>query len=888
MDTNMGAVGSFHAPVTITGPAPSGGSPGGAADDVGPTVPGTSDRPARTTLHVTGNEGAAGFFYGSSVHVYAAGTDNARVVSGWPRRFGVVPALAACRQRRQADEDLLAAATDGSTVVLCQVLSGLGGVGKTQLAADFAERRWRDGAVDLLMWVTAGSRLAVLNAYSAAAADLTGVESADPAEGAARLLAWLAEPHGRRWLVVLDDLAAPGDMAGLWPPGTAGGRVLVTTRRRDAALAAQGRRVVDVGLFTPEEAHQYLREKLGDDSALLDEPEELAADLGHLPLALAQAAAYLLDRGLTCAGYRRRFAERRRKLADLVPETEALPDDQTATIAVTWSLSIDAADRLAPAGQARPLLRLASFLNPNGVPLTVFDAAACGAYLGGIGPQPSTEDILDGLHNLQRLSLLTIEGDVVRVHGLVQRATRDTLPPEQTRTVAQAAADALTQVWRNNYRTPREEEGLRANAEMLLEHTGDLLWQPGAHPVLFNVGASLAGQGHVHAAVTYWSGLWGTARRLLGPDHPDTLSTRHCLAGSRGLAGDHVGAVTAYHELLLDDQRVYGADHPDVLRTRANLGYWHGLAGDHDVAATILAEVLADQLRVLGPDHEVTLATRHNLARVRAESGDHPNAIAQYERLLPDQSRILGHRHRQTIATRNNLATLLAQTGACADATAGLHSTLADCLRVLGPSHPDTLSTRGELNALSHASDPAPHTALVKDCEEILGPEHPITLRARANLARSYGYAGDPKAASAAHETLVSVYRRVLGPDHPSTLAIRFNAAHWAEAARDLAGAVSAFERLLTDSARVLGPDHPQTTIVEQRLGEVHALTEILGILRQSGTDIDGMLADPLTYWNHEHARAVHDLGPDAPITRLIEMRLDQLRPDADRPRPAM
>jgi hypothetical protein len=196
---------------------------------------------------VTGNDGVAGVFYGSSIHVHSVGVGAARAASSWPRRIGVVPGLADCRQRRQADEDLLATATD-----------------------------------------------------------------TDPAEGAIRFLAWLAEPHGRRWLIVLDDVAAPGDLAGLWPPSIVGGRVLVTTRRRDAALAAEGRRVVNVGLFTPEEAHRYLREKLGAEPGRLDEPERLAADLGYLPLALAQAAAYLIDRGLTCAGYRRRFAERKR------------------------------------------------------------------------------------------------------------------------------------------------------------------------------------------------------------------------------------------------------------------------------------------------------------------------------------------------------------------------------------------------------------------------------------------------------------------------------------------------------------------------------------------------------------------------------------------------
>jgi Tetratricopeptide repeat len=145
-------------------------------------------------------------------------------------------------------------------------------------------------------------------------------------------------------------------------------------------------------------------------------------------------------------------------------------------------------------------------------------------------------------------------------------------------------------------------------------------------------------------------------------------------------------------------------------------------------------------------------------------------------------------------------------------------------------------------------------------------------------LARSYGYAGDPKAAAAAYKTVASDYARVLGPDHPYTLGIRHNAAHWLEAARDLAGAAAAFECLLADCTRKLGPNHPQTTIVEQRLGKAHALSEIVDTLRDAGTNIDAMLTDPLAYWEREHTMAVRDLGPDSPMTQLIEARLDQLR----------
>uniref|UniRef100_UPI0025B1C111 NB-ARC domain-containing protein n=1 Tax=Amycolatopsis solani TaxID=3028615 RepID=UPI0025B1C111 len=227
----------------------------------------------------------------------------------WPYRAGVVPLRADGFQDREI------------TLAGTTVLSGLGGVGKTQLAADLAERAWAAREVDLLAWVTAESRDAVLTAYAQLAKTLTGIDDPDPGQGARRLLEWLATTP-KRWLLVLDDVQHPADLQGLWPPTT--GRVVVTTRRRDAALAGDRRRIVDVGQFTPAESRAYLNRKLAVRPHLADDVAGLADDLGHLPLALAQVAAYVLDRELPCSAYRQRFRER--KLATV------LPDDHQATV----------------------------------------------------------------------------------------------------------------------------------------------------------------------------------------------------------------------------------------------------------------------------------------------------------------------------------------------------------------------------------------------------------------------------------------------------------------------------------------------------------------------------------------------------------------------------
>jgi hypothetical protein len=181
----------------------------------------------------------------------------------------------------------------------------MGGVGKTQIAAHYAHRSWKGREVDVLMWVNAASRDSIVAALAQAGSSLCGADAADSDAAARAFLDWLDDPDVPRWLIVLDDLTNPVDLNGLWPPATERGRTIVTTRRRDAALAAHTRTRIDVDLYTPDQAVDYLTERLGGEDRLLEDAAGLARDLGYLPLALAQAAAYILDQpGSTCATYK--------------------------------------------------------------------------------------------------------------------------------------------------------------------------------------------------------------------------------------------------------------------------------------------------------------------------------------------------------------------------------------------------------------------------------------------------------------------------------------------------------------------------------------------------------------------------------------------------------
>lgn len=207
---------------------------------------------------------------------------------------GLIPPAADCFQDRHLLAQVDKALTGGGRAIVTQVLSGLGGVGKTQLAAALVRAHLSRGDVEVVVWVTARDPQAILTGLAQAGHDVCGADPTDPRQATNTFLGWLANTTGR-WLVVLDDVADPADLTGLWPPASPTGGMIVTTRRRDAALATHGN-LVPVGLFTRAEAAAYLVEKFADRPDRLGpnhtDASDMATDLGLLPLALGQAAAF--------------------------------------------------------------------------------------------------------------------------------------------------------------------------------------------------------------------------------------------------------------------------------------------------------------------------------------------------------------------------------------------------------------------------------------------------------------------------------------------------------------------------------------------------------------------------------------------------------------------
>ncbi|WP_073946763.1 tetratricopeptide repeat protein [Streptomyces kebangsaanensis] len=785
--------------------------------------------PRKNTVRVTGDVVAGNINASTYYHP-------GRQALTFPTQIGVVPPQAESFQPRRSDAALTALMeADGVDAgrPSAVVLSGIGGVGKTQAAAQVARRRWSHGGADLVVWVDAGTRSAIIATYARAAAELSLADAAQPEEAAQTFLAWL-ETTDKRWLIVLDDVASPGDLRGLWPPTTPSGRTVVTTRRRDAALTGVGRHLVSMDVFTESESVQYLTAKLAD-HGLSDSPTELAglaADLGHLPLALSQAVAFMIDRNIGCAAYRRRLADMHRSLAELAPDLVSLPDDQSVTLGAAWSLSIEHADALRPVGLARPMLELVSQLDPTGIPIEVLTADPALEYLtlyrssvtrvGTPGTSGSAQvtvsegDALAALRCLARLSLVTADRhspyETVTVHRLVQRATRDAAAAGRTDSAAEAVARALLAVWPDDASDSLLAHALRANTEHLRTVSGEALWASGSYAVLIRAATSLGQAGQTVAAASFFESIADEAISHLGSAHPDTLSIRANRAVWQAEAGDAAGAGRELERLVDDCARVLGREHPDTLAVRLNLARFKG--PEYDTGSGSLESLVGDFDRLLGPDHPDTLTARANLAMWRGIHGDPSGAAVEFQRLFSDRVRLQGPDHPDTLATRSSLASWRGAAGDPAGAARETAELLHDYVRILGPDHRDTLNSRGNLASWRGvAGDPAGAAAqfeeLMGDYLRVLGPAHPDTLVVRGNLAFWQGEAGDPVTATAALETLLEDRSRLLGPDHPDTLATRNNLAKYRGLSGDIGGAVTALEQLLADRIRVLGPEHP-------------------------------------------------------------------------------
>ena len=767
----------------------------------------------------------------------------------------------------------------GETIVLVPAPRGApvggvstpGGTGKTQLAVSFAHAMWNARAVDLLVWVPAGNRTAILASFAQAAAELDAEQPGETADMAARrFLGWLSRTQ-RRWAVILDDVTSPDDLDGLWPSGETG-QVLVTTRLSEEELGGPDRTIVGIPGFSMREAVAYIDARLTGLPDQRIEALDLAEDVSGLPIAMAQAVGVIADRDSTCRDYRLSYAERMRNTAGTV--IDGCPQPMLAT----WSLAVERAHELSPAGLAWPALAFAAMLDTGGIPAAVLASpAACGFITGHMSNGSSGDQnmVRAAFGNLEQLGLVTVDKTnavrTVWVHPAVRAAVRAYLPPDGMDQAVAAAAAALLEAWPEpgaaaglSGAGPQLSQALRDCAASLRAFTGDMLWKPEAHPLLIRAGASLDESLLADAGIGYWQTIAATCSHMLGPahaqsvqardrlaaayssawlaeamsvfeaaladrerglgpEHPDTVAARVNLANSYQAAGRDAEAIGLYELALGQNERLFGAGHRDTLAVRSQLAATYQAAGRRGDSIRLCQQTLDDSERALGPTHRDTLAARASLAGAYQSAGQQAEAIAAYQRVLADRERAYGQDHLETLAARSSLANGYRIAGRSKEAISQYQRVLADRERIQGADHPDTITARGNLafayrGAGKHKDAIGLYERTLADRERVQGPDHRDTLSTRGNLAATYQLARRLRDAIPQYERAVIDSERILGPGDVETLTTRCNLATAYYAAGRQADMVATLRRALADAEQYLGPDHPMTSTVRENL----------------------------------------------------------------------
>jgi tetratricopeptide (TPR) repeat protein len=680
------------------------------------------------------------------------------------RVWGKVPPRNPHFTGRASELGKVARGLAAGTRVMVHSVHGLGGVGKTQLVTEYAHAH--AGGYEVVWWIAAEQTASIPNQFEDLATQLGLEPVSDP--DSLRTQVHHALQSVPRWLLIFDNADSAGNVrpwlpAGPTPAGVAG-HVLVTSRRGGFGALGQ---VLDLDVIPPADALRLLRTRVPK----LDHHigNQIAEELGRLPLALEQAAAYLDLSQIPATEYLQLLHDR---AADLHRRGQVASRDDT--IATLWDLSLQRLTRENPA--AVQLLAVCAYLAPEPIPLDLFtnhpDQLPQPLSTAAADPVAFTDTVTA----LADYSLAKRTPAGLQVHRLVQTALRAQYPVSEDRP---------------------QRTGL-----MPLQVPGQPPWQAG--------------------------GPLAVALRMLFADVPERIMGAPEAWPRWAVLLPHVLAAAAHFDQTSSPNADVTAETPWLLHHAGAYLLVHGSPGD---AKPLLERALAIDEAAHGPDHPTVAIRLNDLAVILRDLGEPGQARALVERALAIAEATYGPDHPTVAADLGNLAAILRELGEAGQARPLVERALAIDEAAYGPDHPTVGTDLDNLAAiLRDLGEPGQARPLQERAltitEATYGPDHPTVATRLNNLATILRNLGEPGQARPLVERALAIDEAAYGPDHPA-VAIRLNNLALTLRELGLPGQAQPLqERALAITEATYGPDHPT---VATRLNDLATILQDLG-----------------------------------------------------------
>ncbi|KAK7177499.1 phosphorylase superfamily protein [Paraphaeosphaeria sporulosa] len=718
----------------------------------------------------------------------------------------------------------------------CQKMSivGLGGMGKTQIALQFAYDVKESMSAVSIFWVPAMSMESFEQACASIVTALKiGQVGAGEDDAKEVLREYLSSDRAARWLLVLDNTDDPDLVFGTeqasgildYLPESEKGITLFTTRTHEVAVSLTRGDVLELGSMSRGDATEFLQKSVINGSLVQDSEAagELLDELACLPLAIAQAASYLNMNRTTIVKYLHLIRSTEQDLVSLMSKEfrdHTRYKGSTNAIASTWVVSFKQLRERDP--MAAELLEFMSCVEWKAIPRSL---------LPQVQPEEQMEQAIGTLRGYSFVSrrddgiLEGAEGkeEWYDLHRLVHLATRIwVLQYGDIARVTERATKHVAEVF------PTDDFANRAVWRAYMPHALSLLVMKHSCNVedrdclILWVGRCLHFDGRIGEAII-WLEECCRLREVLAEDHPDRLASQHELAGAYEANGQVKEAVTLLENVVAIRTEALAEDHRDRLASQHALAMAYRANGQVKKAVKLLENVVAIREEALAEDHPSRLASQHELARAYQANGLIKEAVKLLENVVAIRTEALAKDHPNRLASQHELAIAYVANGQVKEAVKLLENVVAIHAEALAKDHPNRLASQHTLAGAYQADGQVKEAVkllenVVAIQEEALAEDHPSRLASQRTLAIAYEANGQVKEAVTLLENVVAIRTEALAEDHPDRLSSQHALAIVYVANGQVEEAVKLLENVVAIQAEALAEDHPD------RLASQHAL----------------------------------------------------------------